>query len=109
LNISDINPFVRYCDIVPAPFISKEFVKTYDGRLFFVVNGEGIFFVGNKIFPFQKNSLILLPAGTRYRFEFNPKEKIELLAINFDFNQDRRDVEKPYKIAFENVFNENLI
>ena len=109
MNISDINPFVRYCDIVPAPFISREFVKTYDGRLFFVVDGEGIFFVGHKTFPFQKNSLLLLPAGTRYRFEFDSGQKIELLAINFDFNQERSDVEKPYKIAFENDFDENLI
>lgn len=109
MNISDINPFVRYCDIVPAPFMSREFVKTYDGRLFFVVDGEGTFFVGNKIFPFRKNSLLLLPAGTRYRFEFHPKEKIELLAINFDFDQERRDDEEPYKIASENAFNESLI
>lgn len=107
--ISDINPFVRYCDIVPDPFISREFVKAYDGRLFFVVNGEGSFFAGDNIFPFQKNSLLLLPAGTRYKFEFDSERNIELLAINFDFNQDRRDDETPYKIVLENVFDETLI
>lgn len=109
MNISDMNPFVRYCDIVPAPFISREFVKAYDGRVFFVVNGEGDFFVEHKTFSFQKNSLLLLPAGTRYRFEFDFKQNIELLAINFDFNQDHSHIEEPYKIVLEDVFDEELI
>ena len=33
-----INPFIRFCDVIPNPCTSVGFVKAYDCRLFYIIS-----------------------------------------------------------------------
>lgn len=89
MNLTDINPHIRYASIhyfhINKPFDSI----CYDCRLFFVKEGNGHVTTGNSEYRFSPNSTLFLPAGTQYNFHVDRNcSKFECIVINFDLIND---------------------
>ncbi len=95
MKIGAINPFIRYVSLGNQRAIN-DWVKTYDERLFYILDGECSLCVANERFSLTAHTLVLVKAGTAYRFE-NARD-IQMLILNFDYTRDhtqRKEVLRP--------------
>ncbi len=94
MKLQEINPFVRYCKIHPNPIIYPEMVMACDCRIFYVLQGNGKFFIGNTEYDFQKHTLVFIPSGTKYRFSYDASTDIEFLILNFDLTSEYSQIQE---------------
>lgn len=95
MNISELNPFIRYASITNfRPF--DGFGYANDCRMFYVLSGKCRLDIEDKIYYMAPHSLAMIPPGIRYKFsEF---EGIEIGVFNFDLDQSRSRVRHTYKL-----------
>jgi len=89
LDISALNPFVRYARGHYNLKVKNSWSICYDCRLFFIRQGMGSIFVNGKEYNFFENLAIFLPPGSKYRFmpaqDCGP---LSVLVFNFDLVDD---------------------
>lgn len=91
--LEEISPFIRFCNRYNwNPY--HHFSICLDCRLFYIKDGEGEITIEGKKYFFNKNTLILFQAGTKYKF--NVKEPINIISINFDYTQNNNRHISPY-------------
>ncbi len=88
MELQKINPFIRYCNIYPQPILYPEMVQSYDCRIFYVLHGNGTFFINDKQYDFHQDSIIYFPCGTKYRFFYDKNDEIKFLILNFDLTSE---------------------
>lgn len=87
MELSGMNPFIRYSKIHTFHDSDGKDRFCYDCRLYYVKKGTGFFVVSGKKYELSDNTTIYLPFGTRYRFEFDTSD-ISIFVLNFDMCQD---------------------
>ena len=106
MNVFDFNPFMRYAALQPSIMSSPPLSCSYDHRIFYIEEGEGILVLQNEKIPLDSGSLIYLPSDTPYYFEGN----IRVIVINFDFTRQHSDKKKPlFKSKNIVSFDKNLV
>ncbi len=105
LELQEINPFIRYCKPAPQPAQYDSFVKAYDCRLFYILDGNGIFYVAGQIYKFHKHSLIYIPSGVEYRFSYRSEVEILFQIVNFDLVCDHIHVQNELKPDSVSTYN----
>lgn len=105
MEMFEINPHIRYCKKIPKPNGSS-LVRTYDCRIFFLLSGACTFTVEDRIYPLKESALLYIPSGVPYRLNYETTDPIELLIINFDFDQSYRHIQKPLQTQASEKFNE---
>lgn len=89
MELSQINPFIRYARAHQKFVVTKGFSQCYDCRLFYIKSGTGTLFTNNKKYEFSDNTAIYLPARTKYRFSFRHSGQAwSILIFNFDLIDD---------------------
>ncbi|MDP4133326.1 MAG: helix-turn-helix domain-containing protein [Bacillota bacterium] len=89
MEIKDINPYIRFADVMYS-FENREFVRAYDERFLYILEGEGSLILENEKLDFCKDSVCYYPQGLHYKLE--AKDEIKFVSVNFDFFQNLSEV-----------------
>ncbi len=92
MKLQDLNPFIRHCQIHPNPILYPDMVMAYDCRIFYVLQGNGTFFIKNQAYDFQQYSLFYISSGTPYRFAYDTTVSVEFLIVNFDLTSEHAKI-----------------
>lgn len=94
LPFSDIQPFVRHVQrlfIQPGDY--PVFTRSYDCRLFYVYQGEGVIFVDRKAHKVTHGDMTLWQPDIDYRMETGAE--MQFLCVNFDYTLNHRALDYP--------------
>ena len=94
MELFEINPHVRYCKTITRPH-GASVVRAYDCRIFYLLSGRCSFTASDSAYLLGENDLLYLPAGIAYSLEYDTSAPIELLSVNFDFDQSHRHLQSP--------------
>lgn len=87
MNIADINPFIRFADLVNYRTSSgKVYVK--DCRIFYTSRGTADITIENQHYKLDEGSLFYCTSGSIY--EISSPGGADILAINFDLTQENK-------------------
>lgn len=88
MNIANINPFIRFADLVNYRTSSgKVYVK--DCRIFYISGGTADIIIENQHYKLEEGSLFYCCGGSTY--EISSINGADILAINFDLTQENKD------------------
>lgn len=104
MNLFKINPFIRYSNIHPFPIKNNTMTKTYDCRMFFVLEGEGIFYIDDKEYNFYENSFFIIRCGTKYKYTYDNNKNVKFIIFNFDFTSKYSNMQDTMIPVFEHKF-----
>ncbi len=92
MELSRLNPFIRYAKLHLNYCRPKENNVCYDCRLFYILRGDGMLYANGQSYNISQNFVVFLPPGTRYRFEFTSFNEARIYVLNFDLTDDHSDV-----------------
>ena len=80
MQLSSINPFMRYAELQATVKSSAPLSSSYDYRLFYVlgVDGDGKLVLKDSVVRLAKDSIIYLRPGTPYYFDGKVKEAAKM-------------------------------
>ncbi len=84
MKVGIINPFIRYVSMGKHSAVN-DWVRTYDQRLFYILDGECFLWVDKERYTLTAHTLIVLRAGVPYRFE--KAQNMQMLILNFDYTR----------------------
>lgn len=87
MELSELNPYIRFCAEVTSGRTYPEPLLAYDFRLFYVRNGQICMEIGTSASEYDlfEDMLAVIPAGVPYRLIFEREATYDLL--NFDMDQ----------------------
>lgn len=93
MQLSNINPFMRYAELQATVKSSAPLSSSYDYRLFYVlgVEGDGKLVLKDSVVRLAKDSIIYLRPGTPYYFD----GKVKVIVINFDMTRNNESLTSP--------------
>lgn len=102
--LSDLNPFVRYANILLITESQKDWCIGQDFRIFACLDGSSIIKTKDRKINFTPNTIIFIPPYTKYSFCGFDKEKNTSAAIlNFDLTSKNSHIKKALKpIVYKN-------
>ena len=109
MKIEELNPFIRYASMHQAYYPAKENSICYDCRLFYVLQGNGVFFANGQNYNVSQGFCVFLPPKTQYRFNFSNSENVKIYVLNFDLTDEFSSTSKSLGTATESTFNEQKI
>lgn len=84
MEVSRLNPYIRYMDMRTCSVSYKAPVLAYDYRLFAICEGQCALHIDGKTLSLNKDDLIVFPPALPYRFVFCEQAPAVLYDINFD-------------------------
>ena len=101
MELSKLNPFVRYArNQINLP--EREYKSLcYDCRLFFIRQGSGSIEINQQTHSFFENAIIYLPPRTTYRIVPNAESRSSILVFNFDLVSDYSHIKSSLGTARE--------
>ena len=85
MNFCDINPFIRFAELVFHPNLPKNPLFVQDCRILYCLSGKADIFIENEHFKLVPNSLFYCSAGKVYTMQSNG---LKMIALNFDLTQE---------------------
>ena len=82
MTLKELNPHVRYVDVRKKIPLYPGFVKAYDHRMFYVIEGEITLKTQNRTDILKVGTIVLLPPAEAYLLE--NAQKCRMAVINFD-------------------------
>lgn len=105
MNLSEINPHIRYAAVLYHYLEKHSDSICYDCRLFYAKNVNGICRINQLQYEISNNTVIFLPPGTRYHLHLDMGlEKPEFVVINFDLIYDYSHKDKSLGTASPDTF-----
>ena len=104
MQITDLNPFVRYARIHSSYRNRTACSVCYDCRFFFLENGSGTLTLGGERHELTEGTAIFLPPATKYHFRFQNSDAFRLIVLDFDLTQQNRHLEDSLFTASEDNF-----
>ena len=104
MQVEAIHPFVRqgliaHLDASGQLFHTK--LKTLDGRLIYIQEGEGSLWAEGTTFPLAPGSVILFQAATEYIWKM---DSMRYIAVNFDYTQDHAHIRQTFSPLRTHLF-----
>lgn len=99
-------PFVR-CVGIGTSIYQDKLKKAYDYRMIYIIKGNGIMEIDDKVLNTDTNSIYIISPGTPYRVCSSENQQIAV--INFDTNYDYSHIEKPVLSVDVDLFNDDEI
>lgn len=109
MKIEELNPFIRYASMHQTYYPQKENSVCYDCRLFYVVEGDGTFFVDNQKYHVSQGFFAYLPPETHYKFLFSNYNNVKIYVLNFDLTDQFYTFPKSLGTATENTFDKQKV
>ncbi|MBE6576827.1 MAG: AraC family transcriptional regulator [Ruminococcaceae bacterium] len=94
MQLSDINPFMRFAELQPSVVSKAPLKYAYDHRIFYVIDGNAKLILENGKYDLDAGTLLYLCSGTPYYFDGN----VKVLVLNFDLTRDcetQKDAMRP--------------
>ncbi len=90
MEICDINPYIFYAKMhdymqTHDSRTTNEYMNSYNGRLFYIEEGECKIIIEDVEYEAKKDTLMLWQAGTKYCFL--SYENVRMIVLNFDYTQ----------------------
>jgi AraC-like DNA-binding protein len=104
MKIEELNPFIRYATLHQTYYPQKENSICYDCRLFYVLQGDGNFFVNGQNYTVFNGFCAFLPPKTQYRFKFSNANAVKIYVLNFDLTDEFSRLSKSLGTASESTF-----
>ena len=109
MELFEINPYVRYCKIITKPHDAR-LVRACDCRIFYLLSGTCTFTLEEQICTLEANDLLYIPSCVPYRLDYDANTPIEMLIVNFDFDQSHNHLQKPLQTKLpSDPFNADFI
>lgn len=105
MKISDINPFVRYANVHKIIYGQSFYSICYDCRIFYVRNCKGYITVNDEKYAMESDTVFYFPFGTKYRFNIENTDDIDIIVIDFDILNIYSEKNKSIGTATEFNFN----
>ena len=83
MELSQCNPFVRAAQIQPAVLEGASPRIAFDHRIFLILDGNGIIYIGDTAHPLHSGSLVCFPPETEYYF----RGKMKVAVLNYDLTR----------------------
>ena len=99
--LDDINPFIRFAEIITLIKYPRQYVLAQDCRLFLCLTDTGSVFIRDEEILLRRNTIIYIPSGTPYMLVTCGDLPTKMLAINFDFTRERLTIQEPLPIVNE--------
>lgn len=99
-----LNPFIRYANMHQTYYATKENSLCYDCRFFYVLQGEGTFFVNGQTYNISQGLSIFLPPKSQYQFRFSQPDNVKIYVLNFDLTDEFCNYTKSFGTATESNF-----
>ncbi len=104
MQITDLNPFVRYARIHSSYQNRAVRSVCYDCRFFFLESGSGSLTLGGERHELTEGTAIFLPPATKYHFRFQNSDNFRLIVLDFDLTQQNCHLEDSLFTASEDTF-----
>ncbi len=110
MQISDLNPHIRYARVHSALF-SKNYTvsKCYDCRIFFFYNAEGSATINGAEYNIYHNTAVYLPPESEYKFNVSFTDSGKIIVINFDLINTFCHIKSSLHTATKDNFDESLV
>jgi len=96
--LSELNPFVRYANILSITDSQKEECIGFDYRIFCSVSGCCTIKIEDAKIEFVPGTIVFIPPFTKYSFSNFDKEKnVSLAILNFDLTNKNSHIKKAIK------------
>ena len=109
MNLSILNPHIRYAKLHLYYVPQRELSVCYDCRFFYILRGEGILLANGEKYGITQNSAVYLPSGSRYRFEFENPGEVKIYVFDFDLTSDNFNIKSSIGTSFEKDFDKNKL
>ena len=109
MELSGLNPFIRYACLHATYAVSAQRSVCYDCRLFYVLGGTGTLLVGESSYSISRGTAIYMPPATRYRFSFATPDEVRIYVINFDLTDEHSDTAESLGTAKESGFDPSRV
>ena len=83
MELSDINPFLRYAKLQPSSVNFTAPRATYDYRLFYIISSQGNFITEDQTVKLTPGDILYIRPGRFYNFS----DETTLISINFDMTR----------------------
>ena len=101
MNLDDINPFIRFAEIITLIKYPRQYVLAQDCRLFLCLTDTGSVFIRDEEILLRRNTIIYIPSGTPYMLVTCGELPTKMLTINFDFTRERLTIQDPLPVINE--------
>lgn len=105
MKVSDINPFIRYAHIHKVINSQNFYSICYDCRIFYIRNCNGFLTVNGEKHSLDRDTVFYFPFGTKYRFNVEQTDDLDIIVIDFDMLNIYSDKNKSIGTATEFNFN----
>lgn len=109
MKIEELNPFIRYARMQQTYRPHKENSICYDCRLFYVLSGEGAFFVNGQNYHVSQGFSAFLPPKSQYHFDFSNPDNVKIYVLNFDLTDEFSHIPNSLGTATESAYNEKRL
>ena len=109
MKLEEINPYIRYLAIHSSYPRTQKNSVCYDCRLFYDLDGNGVFFADGKEYEISPYTLIYLPPKTCYRFQFIDYNSIKFYTVNYDLTSDFSHISHVIGISTAENYNEKRL
>ena len=92
---TDIDPFVRYAQLIELNTPRFIDAKAYDYRMFYVLSGSGTTEVNGVEYKMSHGSLLMWPPGMEYSLLAKAEGDVSMVGFNFDLTQRHAHLETP--------------
>ncbi|MBO5240475.1 MAG: helix-turn-helix domain-containing protein [Clostridia bacterium] len=104
MNLTQINPFIRYANVHAFFKFSKKTSVCYDCRLFYIAQGEGVLTADGQNYSISGNEAVFLPALCKYRFTFKNNDATKIYILNLDLTDRFSEKKRSLGTATEDTF-----
>ena len=85
MDLYEINPYVRYANVLPSLLNGDSYRKAYDYRLFYVLKGDGTLILEDQEIALSRSSLVFMPPETPYY----TRDFMRVISLNFDLDHSQ--------------------
>ena len=85
MDLYEINPYVRYANVLPSLLNGDSYRKAYDYRLFYVLRGSGTLILQDREISLSRSSLVFMPPETPYY----TRDFMRVISLNFDLDHSQ--------------------
>lgn len=83
MRLADINPYMRFAQLQPSIVLGEITRAAYDYRLFYIVDGNSVFIMGEKRLTVSRGDVLFFRPGTFYEFVGD----VKIIVLNFDLTR----------------------
>lgn len=88
MQLSDINPFLRYAELQPSVLSQAPHSCSYDYRIFYILSGNTHIVLEKSTLSVKEGSIVYICPGMPYYFE----EKVKIIVLNFDMTRNHSSI-----------------